>query len=265
MSMISVENISAGYSKDNVVEQISFSINEGELIGILGANGCGKSTLAKAICNILPHSGKVSVDGKKIEELKVSQVANIISYIPQHSGISIDISVLDVVMMGFNARLRLLERPGKDMEAQAKSIIESLGLGDRVYDNFLQLSEGQKQLVILARALVSDGNFLVMDEPESALDFNVRYKLMKIVRKWIDEGNRAGMVILHDTMLALNNCDRLLLLKDKQIVGTIDLNNDTIEAIENNIKTIYGDISLVKNVSKNGKENLIMVCDSIEV
>ena len=262
MSLIRIDNITTGYTKENVIENISFEINEGELVGVLGANGSGKSTLAKALCNILPHSGSVIVNEQKIEELKTVQIANIISYIPQHSGIGIDISVLDVVMMGFNARLKLLERPSLAMVEKAKKVLSDLGLVEKIDSNYMLLSEGQKQLVILARALVSEGNLLIMDEPESALDFNVRYKMMGEAKNWIKAGKRAGLIILHDTMLALNNCDKLILLSDKEIADTIDLHNCSLASMEEKLSKIYGDISLIKGKSKSGKYNIFMVCDS---
>lgn len=263
MSLINIENISAGYTKkDTIVDNISFKINEGELVGILGANGSGKSTLVKAICNILSHTGTVDIDGVIIEKQRVTDIADIISYIPQRSGISIDISVLDVVMMGFNSRLKFWQKPDKAMREKAKDSLLMLGLNDKADTNYMLLSEGQKQLVVLARALVSEGKLLVMDEPESALDFNVRYNIMRIIKNWIKNGKRAGLIILHDTMLALNNCDRLILLKDKQIVDIIDVHADTIESMETKLSKVYGKINLVKNISNSGKESIIMVCDS---
>lgn len=262
MSLIKIENICAGYGEDNIIENISFDINAGEMVGILGANGSGKSTLEKAVCNVLTHDGNVTIDGLVIEELKVPRVANIISYIPQRSGIGIDISVLDVVMMGFNPKLGFLENPDQTMKKQALDVIERLGLADKSDSNFMQLSEGQKQLVIIARALVSDAKLLVMDEPESALDFSIRYKIMKILREWISCGSRSGLIILHDIMLALNNCDRLILLKDKNIIETVDLHNDSIENMETKLRMIYGDISLVKTTSKKGINSYSMIYDS---
>lgn len=265
MSLIKLEKITAGYGKTNVLEDISFEVNNGELVGILGTNGSGKSTLAKSICNILSHQGQVNIDGEIIEKLKPRSIAKLIGYIPQHSGISIDISVLDVVLMGFNPKLKLLENYSREMREKASRMVGLVGLADKIDTNYMLLSEGQKQLVVLARALVCEGKCLIMDEPESALDFSVRYKMMGIIRKWITEGDRAGLVILHDTMLALNNCDRVILLKDKKISGIIDTKKDTLETIEKELKKVYGNINLVKAKSRSGKESWTMVCDSEEV
>lgn len=261
MSLIEIKNISAGYTKENIIEHISFTIEEGELIGILGANGSGKSTLVKAICNILQHTGQVVINNRPIEGLKPSELASLISYIPQQSGIGIDISVLSVVMMGFNAKLKLFQQPNESMINRAKSVIDMVGLSDKIDHNYMLLSQGQKQLVILARALVSDGSFLIMDEPESALDYNVRYKIMNYAKHWIYEGCRAGLVILHDITLALNNCDKLILLQDKQITDVVDLHNDSIQVMEDKLSKIYGNISIVKANGKNNSSKLVMLCD----
>lgn len=265
MSLVSIDKISAGYGKENVIEDISLKINSGELVGILGLNGSGKSTLAKAICNIMPHTGSVVVNEKEIEKMSISKVSNIISYIPQQSGLGIDISVFDVVMMGFNSRLKMLERPSNAMKERAIHILDIVGLKEHANDNYMLLSEGQKRLVIIARALVNEGNIIIMDEPEGALDFSVRYKMMKLIRQWIGEGDRAGIAILHDTMLALNNCDKLVLINDGRIVGIIDSSNDTIESMADKLSIIYGDISLTRVKDTAGKDSIVMVCNSEEV
>lgn len=264
MSLIKVNGLSAGYGKKNVIENISFEINPGEMVGVLGLNGSGKSTLAKAICGIIPHQGEVIIDETSTTNLSVSQIAKRISYVPQVSGIGIDISVFDVVMMGFNSRLGLFQNPTEDMKEKVISVIRRVGLNDLIDANYLMLSEGQKRLVILARALVSDGSFIVMDEPEGALDFSVRYKMMSCVRDWICGEKRAGLVILHDTTLALNSCDKLILIRDKKIVGLCDLKSDNIDAIEQQLRMIYGNVSLMRVQGKTSGD-YVMVYESEDV
>lgn len=265
MSLVSIKNITTGYGKKNILDNISYDINEGELVGILGANGCGKSTFVKAICNLLPHEGAVDIGENVIEDLKQKDISRLISYIPQHSGISIDISVLDVVMMGFNPKLNLFEYPSKEMKEQAINVLDRVGLSDMIHTNYMHLSEGQKQLVILSRALLNEGTLFVIDELESALDFGIRYHAMKLVRSWINEDSRAGIAIMHDIMLALNTCDKLLLIKDKKIAGIIDIKSDTIEEMEEKLSKIYEDICLTKVKGKSGKEKFVMIHDSEEI
>ena len=128
MSFFSVHNISAGYSGAKVISGLSFSVQSGALVGVLGANGCGKTTLLKAICGILPHSGTCTLDGIGLDGLSARKNAQLVSYIPQRSGISIDVSALDVVLMGFNPQLRLLEHPTPAMRKAALNALARVGL-----------------------------------------------------------------------------------------------------------------------------------------
>lgn len=264
MSFIRVKNITAGYQKRNVIENISFDIEQEELVGILGANGSGKSTLVKSICSIMPHEGDVVIEDHKISAKSPKEIANLIGYVPQKSGISIDMTVLEVVLMGFNPKLKMLENPGKEMVQKASEAIACVGLSEKINTNYMHLSEGQKQLALLARSLIGDGKLLVMDEPENALDFGVRYKLLQQIREWIRSGSRAGIVTLHDINLALNNCDRLILMKEKKIAGILSPKNDIISVMEEKLSEIYGDIKIVKTTNRFGRDNLVMIYNSEE-
>ena len=168
MSFFSVHDLTVGYGKIPVVEKLSFSLDKGCLLGILGANGSGKTTLLKAVCGILPHAGSCVLEGEILEKLNSRQIAKCCSYIPQRSGISIDITVLDVVLMGFNPWLGLLEHPTAAMKEQGCKILAMVGLEGKEQNNYMTLSEGQKQLCILARTLCCDSRLLLLDEPESA-------------------------------------------------------------------------------------------------
>ena len=143
-------------------------------IAVAGNIGSGKTTLLKALCGILPHEGTCTLDQTVLEKQSPKQIARMISYIPQRSGISIDISPLDVVLMGFNPRLGLLERPTKEMKDAAVQALHRVGLSGREEMNYLHLSEGQKQLCILARTMVSESRLLLLDEPLAALDLKLR-------------------------------------------------------------------------------------------
>ena len=142
MSFFSVKGLCAGYGSIPVFEDISFEITEGSVIGILGANGSGKTTLLKAVCGILPHAGNCVLDGTVLEGLSPRNIAKLCSYIPQRSGITIDISVLDVVLMGFNPQLGLLERPNAGMREAAVRALAQVGLAGREEENYLHLSDG---------------------------------------------------------------------------------------------------------------------------
>lgn len=259
MSFFSVHNLSAGYSGAKVISGLSFSVQSGALVGVLGANGCGKTTLLKAICGILPHSGTCTLDGIGLDGLSARKNAQLVSYIPQRSGISIDVSALDVVLMGFNPQLRLLEHPTPAMRKAALNALARVGLAARSEDNYLHLSEGQKQLCILARTLVSSGKLLLLDEPESALDVRFRHQMLGTIRRWLGESERCAVVTLHDPALALNFCDELLLIEGGTCIGTLRPREDSLEAMANLLSRIYGAVSLTVCHDRTGKAHIVML------
>lgn len=263
MTVFSAENITAGYGKSNVIQNISFSVDGGCLMGVIGANGSGKTTLLKALCGILDHSGSCRIDDVVLERQSPKQLSQLCSYIPQRSGISIDISVLDVVLMGFNPHLKLLERPSAAMKNAAMQALEQVGLGGKSNENYLHLSEGQKQLCIFARTLASGSQLLLLDEPESALDFRFRYQMLALLQDYIADGAKAAVVTLHDPMLALNCCDRLMLLSEGGILGKIDTKTDPIDKMEQMLGAIYGDVSLQYCADRSGKERLVMLREEL--
>ena len=264
MKQFIASQITAGYGKQSVINNISFSVDAGSLTGILGANGSGKTTLLKSLCGILPHTGNCRIDEIELEELSPRRLAQLCSYIPQRSGISIDISVLDVVLMGFNPHLGLLEHPTPAMKAAACEALSRVGLAHKEHTNYLHLSEGQKQLCILARTFVTDSPLLLLDEPESALDFRFRHKMLSLLQDYVSGQNRAALVTLHDPTLALNYCDRLLLLAEGSVLGVLNPKTDALDRMEQLLRDIYGSISLQRCVNRSGQTYLMMIKEDDE-
>ena len=259
MSYLSVNGITAGYGKHNVIENISFNLDSGTLMGIIGANGSGKTTLLKAICGILPHHGTCTLEQTVLEKLSPKQIAKSISYIPQRSGISIDISALDVVLMGFNPRLGLLEHPTRAMKETAMLALAQVGLAGKEETNYLHLSEGQKQLCILARTLVSGSKLLLLDEPESALDFRFRHQMLSLLRNWVTTEKSSAIVTLHDPALALNFCDKLLLVSSGGVLEIIDPKRDPLDKMEQKLSMVYGPVSLQRCHNRKGEAQIVML------
>lgn len=259
MRFFSVEHLTTGYGKNSVVKDLSFAMDGGCLLGILGANGSGKTTLLKAVCGILPHTGSCTLEQNVLEELSPRQMARQCSYIPQKSGISIDISALEVVLMGFNPWLGLLERPGAAMREEACRMLALVGLEGKEESNYLTLSEGQKQLCILARTLCSRTRLLLLDEPESALDFRFRHRMLEILQDWLVQGERGAIVTLHDPLLALNYCHRLLILSEGRSLGMLSPKSDPLDRMEALLEQIYGRVSLVRLKNRSGREQLVML------
>ena len=255
----SAQKICAGYSGNKVVQNVSFSLERGCLMGILGANGSGKTTLVKALCGILPHEGTCLLENTELETLTPKQIAKLVSYIPQRSGISVDISALDVVLMGFNPQLKLLEHPTKAMVDTALEALNWVGLDGKQDVNYLHLSEGQKQLCIMARTIVSGSRLLLLDEPESALDFRYRYRMLDMLRDWIASTKGGAIITLHDPVLALNYCDRLMILKNGEILEILSPKEDTLEKMEQVLCDIYGPVNLQICKTRSGKEVLTML------
>ena len=264
MRLFCANQITAGYGKQAVVKDISFSVDAGSLTGIIGANGSGKTTLLKSLCGILPHTGSCQLDDVALEPLSPRQLARLCSYIPQRSGISIDISALDVVLMGFNPHLGLLEHPTQAMRSSALQALDQVGLAQEANTNYLHLSEGQKQLCILARTLVTDCQLLLLDEPESALDFRFRHKMLSLLQDYVSGQNRAALVTLHDPALALNYCDRLLLLSEGSVLGILNPKTDDLDKMEQLLRVIYGSISLQRCINRGGQPYLMMLKEEEE-
>ena len=263
MKFLTVNDLSASYGKHQILSHLSFETDTSETIGILGANGSGKTTLLKAICGILPHTGVCQLNGQSLEEMKSKELAKLCSYIPQRSGISIDISVLDTVLMGFHPHLGFLEHPSLEMKEKAINMIGLVGLSGKEHMNYLHLSEGQKQLCILARTLVTDSKLLLLDEPESALDFHFRYQMLDLIQKWNKQTQSTALVSLHDPMLALNSCDRLLLLSDGHIASIICPQTDTLSSMEKKLCSIYGNISLHHCSNKSGQKQIVLLKEKL--
>lgn len=263
MSSFDVKGLCAGYGSRRVIDGLSFSLESGRLMGILGANGSGKTTLIRSICGILRHEGECTLAGVRLEELSARRLSRLCSYIPQRSGIAIDISALDVVLMGFNPQLGLLEHPTREMKRQALDALAQAGIGDLAEMNYMHLSEGQKQLCILARMLVSQGQLLLLDEPESALDFRFRYRMLEIIRGWVVGEGRFALVALHDPMLALNYCDELLLLKDGRSIGALRPGSDSMDRMEALLQELYGSVSLTRCTDRAGRQHIIMLNEGV--
>lgn len=257
--MLLVNHLSAGYGKKEVLKDISFSLEGGQLVGLLGSNGCGKTTMLKAICGILPHEGECLVNETNLEKLSEKEKGRLLGYIPQKSGISVDITLEEVALMGFYARLKLLEQPNAGMRQKASEALALVGLGGMEKRGFQTLSEGQKQLCILARTLVADSQVLLLDEPESALDFEHRYQMMELLQNWSAEKKGLALISLHDPQLALNCCDRVILVKGGKVSSILQPSCEDLAGMTAKLSEIYGAVSLhtVKKVS--GDSQLVMV------
>ena len=238
-----VSDVSVYYGSKCAVQNVSFNIHPGQLTAIIGNNGCGKSSLIRAVMNLVKHSGKR---------------AGMISYIPQRTGISISMTVREVCLLGFNPQLHMLESYNSNMRHRADKAIDSVGLAGLYDTDFLTLSEGQKQLCILARTLIEASALLLLDEPDSALDFSNRHMLMKHIRNIISD-NKCALMCIHSPELALEYCDKILLMKDGKIVSDIDVHAASLSEINEKMSLIYDNINVTECTDTKGNVHRIVL------
>lgn len=259
MKLLQVEKLQAGYGKKNIIHDISIEVNAGKIVGIVGPNGCGKSTLIKAVCGGLSSQGKVCLCGQDIREMSEKMIARYCSYMPQKSGLAMDISALDVVLMGFYPYLGILEGPDKKMKERSCEILARVGFDMEVSSNYMELSEGQKRLCILARSLVTESKLMIMDEPDASLDFEIKNRMMQIIKEQVDENNAGVLLTLHDTNLALSGCDEIYLMKDGRITDKIVVREDSLSDMEQKFFALYGKVKIHEYISEKGVRRLVML------
>ena len=229
-----VEKISFSYKDKKVLDNISFRVEPGELLGILGPNGVGKTTLLKCINKIhRPKSGEIYINNNRIDQLSEKSLAHHLSYVPQSGESNFPITVVDAVMMG---RLPFLKFR---VSAKDKSIVfdllEKMSLVDMAFKPINQLSGGERQRVLIARAIAQEPKVILLDEPTSNLDVKHQLEVLTLVREIIKENNIAAVMTIHDLNLAGLFCDKVLMLKDKSVYAygqcSDIINRDIIKAV----------------------------------
>ena len=246
-ALLLVENLAASYGKKRIIEGISFTLRAGELCALIGLNGSGKTTLLKTAAGLLKaDSGRVLAAGRETLGLKENSRARLMSYIPQRPSPIWGMPVLEVALQGANPWLGLLDSPKESQRQAAREALERLGIGALAEKDFGQLSEGQKQLVILARALVQSAPVMLMDEPDSALDFYNRHLVLGKIREVTREEGRAGLITLHDPNFAMAYGDRLLLLKEGRLVRELRMTGLSAAEAEEGLSLIYGPVRLLE-------------------
>lgn len=253
MTGLRLRNISVNYGERKILKNLNLDISRGEFCGLLGLNGSGKTTLLHVACGFLPMQGECYVDGENCKNLNERQRARKIAFIPQICSLAGGRDAIDVVLMGYNPWLNVLESPSVEQKKQAREIMDKLGCLHLADKDFGELSQGQKQMVILARCIAQNAPVMLMDEPDSALDFLNKHIVLEKIRTVVRDGNKAGLITMHDPNFAMEYCDRLFLLKDGKIVTQIHMKTDSKEKIKESLSMIYGEIELLKN----GKEYLM--------
>ncbi len=215
--LLEVRDLAVAYGARQVLSAIDFALQRGSVVGLLGPNGAGKSTLVRALSGVLrDYTGSVTVMGGDLRQLARKEVARRIAVVPQEPRFDFPFTALEVVVMGRHPHLGGLAFESARDLAIARQALErrgALALASRPID---QLSSGERQRIVFARALAQQAPILLLDEPASFLDLRFQVELFDRVRELAAEG--AGVVaVLHDLNLAAEYCDRLVLLKDGRV------------------------------------------------
>lgn len=216
--MIFVDQLDFFYNKKNhVLKDISFRGEPGMCTAILGNNGAGKSTLIKCLNRILePQDGLVRVDGKDVKSFSRNDIAKSMAYVSQKNSAE-RVTVYDTVLLGRKPYITF--EPGKNDHRMVEEVLERLGLSTFKLRYVDELSGGEVQKVMLARALVQEPKVLLLDEPTSSLDLSNQYEVLDRVREIAREENICVMIVIHDLNLALRYCDRFLFVKNRSIIA----------------------------------------------
>lgn len=257
--MFTVENLTVQLGTNTILQNVGFTVDApGQLVGLLGINGSGKTTLLRAIAGLLPHTGRCLLDGTALETLSVKRRAQTISYIPQQSGISVSMTAREVVLMGCNPRLGVLQSPTAAMRA-ADNALRAVGLADKAGRDYLTLSGGERQLCILARTIVEDAPLLLLDEPDSALDLANRSHMAGRLAELVRSGGKTALLCLHDPALALDWCDTLLLLQNGQIAAKLHPKTDPVDVLQTALSAVYGPLELLPVTDRTGRTRLAVL------
>ena len=244
--LLSVNIRKAGYGKKNVLSDVGFSCRAGEICAVLGENGSGKSTLLKAVCALIPFEGECRLCGDRIDAMRARERAGRISYLSAAGGPDIHISVSDAVLTGFYPVLPPLTGANAAQKARAQETLAALGIGEMGERDLQTLSGGQKQLALLARTLVRDTDLTVLDEPDSALDFEKRGQVLKLLRERIRSGSCGVLMTSHDVNGMLHAADRLILMKDGKMAADVNMKRAQKTEIEEALCLVYGRVELAE-------------------
>ena len=215
--MLEARDLAIGYGKTKVGAGLSLAVNAGDILCLLGPNGCGKTTLFRTLLGLLPAlSGQVLLGDKPITAQSRAEIARRIAYVPQAHAPPFPFEALEVVLMGRTARLGRFGQPGRRDREIALDAMRQLGIADLAHRDYSRLSGGQRQLVLIARALAQQATLIVMDEPTASLDFGNQAQVLARIKMLTQEAADAGHGVIlstHDPDQAFALDARVLLMK----------------------------------------------------
>lgn len=216
--MLQVNNINFSYDREPVLKNVSLEAEQGEITCLLGANGSGKTTILKCMNRLLePEKGQISINGKPLKTLSRKEVARNLSRVPQEHRAVFSYSSRDVVAMGITPYLTSGAQPDQSVYQKADKILDKLNIGHLADRSYNCISGGERQLVLIARALMQDTKYLLLDEPTSHLDFKNQHLLMAKMRQLASDG-KGIVTALHDPNMALKYCDKIVIILEGRVL-----------------------------------------------
>jgi iron complex transport system ATP-binding protein len=217
--IITAKDVSFKYIKERVLNNINFRIRRGEIVTILGPNGCGKSTLIKIIIGLLrPEKGNITFNGSNINDMSPSAIAREIAYVPQTHRSAFPYSVIDIVLMGRIPHKKFFFKYSRDDMEIAIDALERMSIHHLADKSYTELSGGERQLAIIARSLAQGARTFIMDEPASGLDYGNQLRLLEEITKLADEGY-TFIKSTHSPEHALWIGDRVMMIRDGVILA----------------------------------------------
>jgi iron complex transport system ATP-binding protein len=238
MIKLELQSVGVAYGRNVVVKDLTFQVMPGEMVGLIGPNGSGKSTIIKAISRVISlQSGKILLDGKDVFKMPRGDLARLLGVVPQMSILPSAFTAFEVVLMGRNPHLGLLQYEGaKDLAItwRAMEMTATHTLAERKVG---ELSGGEIQRIVIARVLTQEPKSILLDEPTANLDIRHQVEILDLIKNLCLENNLTVVVALHDLNLAAQYCDRLILINN----GRVHAQGTPGEVINSrNIKEVYG-------------------------
>lgn len=236
--MLEVKGVRCGYDNKEIVKGVSFNIERGNNLCIVGPNGCGKSTLLKSIANLLDYKGNIILDSKEVKKLNRKDLAKNVALMTQASNIYFPYTVYETVSLGRYAHLKgVFSKINKNDEEIILQSIKNVGLLDIKDKLISELSGGQLQRVYLARAFAQNPDVILLDEPTNHLDLKCQIEILDYLNKWTKENNKIVVAVLHDLNLVQAFGEKVVMMNNGEIISS----GTPKEVLsESNLKEVYG-------------------------
>jgi iron complex transport system ATP-binding protein len=237
--LLRVDDVTFGYGAGRpVLHDVSIEVGRGRIVGLLGPNGCGKTTLLRILGGMLrPWRGRVHLAGRPIESVSRRELARQVAVVPQETHTTFGFTVLDIVLMGRYPHLGPFELEGADDLEIARAALDATGTADLDARRFETLSGGEKQRVVIAGALAQAGDLMLLDEPTASLDLAYQIEIAALLRRLNRDRGATIVISTHDLNLAAGLCDEVVLLREGRVLATGAAASTITSA---NIRATYG-------------------------